>query len=196
MDGNGQKTRDFEEEALIHMNALYNMALRMTRNEKDAEDLVQETFFRAYRFFDRFERGSNCKAWLFKIMKNTYINRYKKKSKEPSMVDYQDIEPFYDFVKNQTGIDYNNPEEDVFHGLLDDEVQKALSSLPDDFKMVVLLADIEGLSYKEIAEVIGSPVGTVMSRLYRGRRQLQKTLLDYAQKLGYGKEKMDNGESV
>jgi RNA polymerase sigma-70 factor (ECF subfamily) len=196
MDGNGQKTRDFEEEALIHMNALYNMALRMTRNEKDAEDLVQETFFRAYRFFDRFERGSNCKAWLFKIMKNTYINRYKKKSKEPSMVDYQDIEPFYDFVKNQTGIDYNNPEEDVFHGLLDDEVQKALSSLPDDFKMVVLLADIEGLSYKEIAEVIGSPVGTVMSRLYRGRRQLQKTLLDYAQKLGYGKEKMDDGESV
>lgn len=178
-----KKHEDFEKEALPHMDVLYNYALRTTGNEDDARDLLQETYLKAYRFWDKYERGTNIRAWLFRIMKNSYINRYRKETKEPGKVDYGDIENFYNSIR----ADYSDPndlQQKLFGNLLGDEVAKALEMLPEDFRTVVILCDIEGMTYEEISEFIERPIGTVRSRLHRGRKLLQAQLFEYARKQG------------
>lgn len=182
----------FEQEAIPHMDALFNFALRMTGDSDDASDLVQETYLRAFRFFDKFERGTNAKAWLFRIMKNTYINSYRKASKEPEKVDYEDVENFYENVKASSSDDAHL-EREIFDNLLDDEVSHAIHGLPEDFRTVVILADIEGFTYEEIADFIDCPVGTVRSRLHRARKMLFAKLHDYAADMGYVKPNGKNG---
>jgi RNA polymerase sigma-70 factor (ECF subfamily) len=174
-------TSEFESLALEHMDALYASALRLTRSPKDAEDLVQDTYLKAFRFFDSFERGTNIKAWLFKILTNTFINKYRRKVKEKEMAEAPAEDVMLDrFVSSEAVRALQDPESDFFSKMLSDEVVEALDKVPVDFRMVVILADIQDFSYKEIAEIVGCPVGTVMSRLFRGRRILQKHLYDYA----------------
>jgi RNA polymerase sigma-70 factor (ECF subfamily) len=180
---------DFEREAIPHMNAVYNFALRMTGDEDDANDLVQETYLKAFRFFDKFEKGTNCKAWLFRILKNSYINDYRKAVKEPNKVDYEDVQNFYENVKSDE-IESKHYEQDAFSNLLDDEITKVLSALPEDFRTAIILSDIEGFTYEEIADFVDIPVGTVRSRLHRARKMLYAQLYDYAKDKGYvGKKK-------
>jgi len=179
--------KEFEQQTLPHMEVLYNYALRMTGNRDDANDLLQETFLKAYRFWDKFEQGTNLRAWLFRIMKNTYINLYRKESKEPEKVDYDEIEGFYNLIRDQNSDD-NDLQEKMFGQLLDDDVSKALELLPEEFRTVVILCDIEGLAYEEIAEFLQVPVGTVRSRLHRGRKLLYAQLYDYAKKRGFIKK--------
>ena len=169
---------------LPHMAALYNFALRMTGDPDDAKDLVQETYMKAYRFFDKYAQGTNAKAWLFRIMKNSYINRYRKESKEPDKIDYDDIKDFYASVKGSSA-DTNDLQEKIFGNLFEDEVAEALQELPEDFRTVVILCDIEGYTYEEIADFIEIPIGTVRSRLHRGRKMLRAMLRDYALKRGF-----------
>ncbi|AFH49990.1 ECF subfamily RNA polymerase sigma-70 factor [Ignavibacterium album JCM 16511] len=179
-----QLYEDFEREAVPHMDALYNFALKMTGDSDEADDLVQETFLKAFRFFDKFEKGTNCKAWLFRIMKNTYINKYRKETKEPDKVDYEEVENFYENVK-PSSTDSAHLEKDIYDNLLDDELSEAINSLPEDFKTVVILCDIEGFTYEEIADFIDVPVGTVRSRLHRARKMLFTKLQKYAAERGY-----------
>jgi RNA polymerase sigma-70 factor (ECF subfamily) len=183
------QTRHFEfEHAVVpHMSAMYNFALRMTAHEEDAQDLVQETLLKAFRFFDSFEKGTNCKAWLFRILKNSFINKYRKTSKEPNKIDYDEVKEFFNTVKDDT-VDPNDLENQLFGELLDDEITIALQKLPIDFRTVVILCDIEGMTYEEIAETVGCPVGTVRSRLHRGRNLLKDALYDYATSKGYAVE--------
>ncbi len=177
--------REFEGLALEHIDPLYSAALRLTKNERDAEDLVQDTFLRAFRFFDKFERGTNIKAWLFKILTNTFINRYRRKVKERTVVEGAAREGQSErFVARDANESSTNPEQYLFDRLLSDDVLRAIDQLPIDFRLVVILADLQEFSYKEIAEILDCPVGTVMSRLYRGRKLLQKSLLGYALESG------------
>lgn len=178
------KHKEFEQQALPHMEVLYNYALRLTGSADDARDLLQETYLKAYRFWDKFEQGTNLRAWLFRIMKNTYINLYRKEVKEPDKVDYDEIESYYNTIRHESSDD-NDLQEKMFGQLLDDDVSQALESLPEEFKTVVILCDIEGLSYEEIAEFLQIPVGTVRSRLHRGRKLLYTRLYDYAKKRGF-----------
>ncbi len=178
-----KKHTEFEAEALPHMDVLYNFALRTTGNADDARDLLQETYLKAYRFWDKYEKGTNIRAWLFRIMKNSYINRYRKETKEPDKVDYDDIENFYNTIRAES-TDPNDLQQQLYGNLLGDEVTKALQSLPDDFRTVVILCDIEGLTYEEIAEFVECPIGTVRSRLHRGRKLLQAKLFEYAKQQG------------
>ncbi len=182
-----QKKIDFDLEAMPHMNLLHNYAYKMTFNQLDADDLLQETFLRAFRFFHKFEKGTNCKAWLFRIMKNLFINRYRKNQKEPGKVDYGEIENFFDSIRSEK-MESSDLQQKVFSNLLDDDVTKALNSLQDDFKTVVILCDLEGLSYEEIADFVQCPIGTVRSRLHRGRKMLQEKLYEYAKVRGYDVE--------
>ena len=175
---------DFEKEAVPHMNSVYNFALRMTGDADDADDLVQETFLKAFRFFDKFERGTNCKAWLFRILKNSFINDYRKQTKEPDKVDYEDVQNFYETIKSDE-IDSSHYEHDAFTNLLDDEISKAIAKLPEDFRTVIILNDIEGFTYEEIADFVDIPVGTVRSRLHRARKMLYSQLYDYAKEKGF-----------
>lgn len=166
------------------MDALHNFALRLTGDEDDANDLLQETYLRAFRFFDKFEKGTNCKAWLFRIMKNSYINAYQKKKKTPVQLDYEEVEKYYENVKP------SNPDDahltaDTFESLLDDEVSQAIAKLPEDFRTVIILTDIEGFTYEEVAEFVDCPIGTVRSRLHRARKMLYTELQGYAQERGY-----------
>ena len=184
------KRKEFEKEAIPHMDALLRTALRMTKNEIDAEDLVQETFVKAYRFWDKFESGSNCRAWLFKIMTNIFINDYRSKSRSPVSVNVDDIDD--NFLYGQLAEGNNsmgNPERQLFNKIFDDDVKKAIEGLPDDFRLVVVLSFLEGFSYQEIADIADLQLGTVKSRLHRGRKLLQKELFDYAIKNGYVKDK-------
>src|SRR3954467_115457 len=182
---NNRTKSEFEELALSHLDPLYSAALRLTKNERDAEDLVQDTCMRAYRFFDKFERGTNIKAWLFKILTNTFITRYRRKVKERSVVEGVEREAVHDQFVSRDATDFAaNPEQYFFDRLLSDDVLRAIDALPIDFRLVVILADLQEFSYKEIAEILECPVGTVMSRLFRGRKLLQKTLQDYAQGQG------------
>jgi RNA polymerase sigma-70 factor (ECF subfamily) len=176
---------DFEAAALPHLDALYNMAYRLTRNTEDAEDLIQETFFKAYKYYDKFEEGTNLKAWLFRIMKNSFINGYRKRQSQPPESAFSEIEELFETQLSDEAGQIKNPEEEMLESVLDEDIQKALDSLRDDYRMVILLVDLEGFSYKEAAEILEVPVGTVMSRLYRGRRILEKVLLSYAQSHGY-----------
>ncbi len=180
---------DFETAAISHMTALYRTALRMTRNPDDAEDLVQETYAKAFRSAASFQDGTNLRAWLFKILTNSYINTYRKKAREPKQVDVAGIEDDDFYLYNQildTGNGTQEPsaEELVFNSFVDEEVRAALDAVPENFRVPVLLADIEDFSYKEIAEMLNIPIGTVMSRLYRGRRILERLLADYALRNG------------
>lgn len=181
-----QRGWDFEAVAMPFVDALYNTAYRMTRNAEDAEDLVQETYLKAYRYYDKFEEGTNFKAWLFKIMKNTFINNYRRQQQTPQQSDFADIEESFESqVSPEATGQIKSPEEEFLENVLDEDVQRALDTLPTDYRMVVLLADLEGFSYKEIAEILEVPVGTVMSRLYRGRRLLEAAMLEYAREHGY-----------
>jgi RNA polymerase sigma-70 factor (ECF subfamily) len=168
------------------LDALYNTAYRMTRNAQDAEDLVQETYLKAYKYYDKFEEGTNLKAWLFKILKNTFINSYRKAQLQPPQSDFADIEESFESqISEDTTRQIRNPEEELLENVLDEDVQRAVDQLPQDYRMVVLLADLEGFSYKEIGDILEIPVGTVMSRLYRGRRLLEAEMLRYAREHGY-----------
>ncbi|MDH3252952.1 MAG: sigma-70 family RNA polymerase sigma factor [Ignavibacteria bacterium] len=178
------KQREFEREALPHMDLLYNYALRTTNNTADADDLVQDTYLKAYRFWDKYEKGTNIRAWLFRIMKNSYINRYRKEVKEPGKVDYDEVKDFYNTIRDDS-VDSNDLQESVFGNLLDDDVANAIAELPEDFRTVVILCDIEGLPYEEIAQFVECPLGTVRSRLHRGRKLLRARLMEYAKKRGY-----------
>ncbi len=173
----------FADLAMEHMDSLYAGALRMTRNPADAEDLVQETYLKAYRGFGGFEEGTNLKAWLFRILTNTYINRYRQQKRRPDETDLADVEDFY-LYRRLGGIDEariaKSAEDTLLELFTDDEVKDALESLPETFRMAVLLADVEGFAYKEIAEILDIPIGTVMSRLHRGRKALQKRLYEFA----------------
>ncbi len=176
-----EKNREFEEVAFRYMNPLYIAALRMTGDKSEAQDLVQDSYLRAYRFFDRFKRGTNFRAWLFKILRNVYINKYYKTLRIPQMVEISNIEESGDLVTTAT------PENEIFSSLLDDEVANAVGALPEEFRDVIVLSDLDGLSYKEIAEILDCPMGTVMSRLHRGRKLLRKSLYEYAKERGYVK---------
>jgi RNA polymerase sigma-70 factor (ECF subfamily) len=183
----GRVRSKFEDEALQHLDALYRTALRMTRNPSDAEDLVQDALVRAYRFYDRFEPGTNFRAWLFKILTNTYINTYRRKQGRPQESSLEDTEDF--FLYNQLIDDGAERVTDVEDTVLDrlgaDAIQRAIDQLPPQFRTTVQLSDVEGLSYAEVAEATGVAKGTVMSRLFRGRRLLQRALWDQAQAAGF-----------
>jgi|CXWL01.1.fsa_nt_gi RNA polymerase sigma-70 factor (ECF subfamily) len=177
---------DFEAAAMPFVDALYNTAYRMARNAEDAEDLVQETYLKAFKYYDKFEEGTNLKAWLFKIMKNTFINNYRKRQLEPPQSDFSDIEESFESkVSEEAAGQIKNPEQEFLEDVLDEDVQRALDSIPADYRMAVVLSDLEGFSYKEIAEILEVPVGTVMSRLYRGRKLLEEAMLGYARDYGY-----------
>ena len=173
----------FTGQAMPLMSSLYSAALRMTRNPADAEDLVQEAYLRAYRGFGGFEAGTNLKAWLYRILTNTYINSYRAKQRRPVETDLEDVEDLYlyhrihDAAASGLG---SSAEDDLMERITDAEVVAALEALPETFRMPVLLADVEGFSYKEIAEIMDIPIGTVMSRLHRGRKALQKALYEFA----------------
>jgi len=179
-----QKHIDFETLAAPHKDALYNFALKMTNDTDEADDLLQETFLKAFKYFDKFERGTNCKAWLYSIMRNTYINDYRREQKLPGKVDYDDIQNFYENIK-ETEVEYGHIVEDAFSNTLNDEVTEAISDLPKDFQTIILLSDVEGFTYEEIAEFLSCPIGTVRSRLHRARKMLYSKLYDYAKTTGY-----------
>lgn len=180
---------EFEVVVLEHFHTLYSTALRLTRNPSEAQDLVQETLLKAYRFFDRFEPGTNVKAWLFTILRNTYINTYRKTVRQQEQVDFERIEPFYADTANDPEWEWTDQEslEAMLRHLVQDDVKRALDALPEVYRIVVLLADLAELPYKDIATIIGCPEGTVMSRLFRGRRLLRKSLQEFARKSGYVK---------
>lgn len=174
----------FEQEALSFLDALYRTGLRMTRSEADAEDLVQETYIRAFRHRDQFTPGTNLKAWLFRILTNTFINSYRRKAAQPPMTELDEVEETtLHRHMTQTAGAAPEPEQELLDSIVDEEVRQALEELPERFRTVLLL-DVEGFSYKEIAEMLEIPIGTVMSRLHRGRRSLQKRLYDLARERG------------
>jgi RNA polymerase sigma-70 factor (ECF subfamily) len=177
---------EFETEALRHLDALYRTALRMTRSEADAEDLVQETYIRAFRFREQFTLGTNMKAWLFRILTNTFINTYRRKTAQPEVTDLDGIDEFSLYRRmadDRAASTSPDPEAELLNSVVDTEVTDALEALPEKFRTTVLL-DVEGFSYKEIAEMLAIPIGTVMSRLHRGRKFLQKRLYDLARERG------------
>jgi RNA polymerase sigma-70 factor (ECF subfamily) len=171
----------FEREALVHLDALYRVALRLTGNRADAEDLTQETVLKAYRAWEQFTPGTNAKAWLLTILRNTFINQTRRARTRPQTVDIADVEPFTVFREVQDA----DPEGSFFAGIVDDEVSRAVAVLPEEFREALVLSDVVGLPYAEIAAMTGVPVGTVKSRLFRGRQLLQKRLYDYAVEMGY-----------
>src|SRR4051812_11591270 len=191
-----KKERQFEQEALPHSRALYGAAMRLCRSPDDAADLVQETYLKAFRAFDQFEPGTNCKAWLFRILTNAFINKYRRRVKEREILEGEHQQTAEDnLVHLPSKRETLDPEGALVDRSLSDEVLAALTKVPEDFKTVVVLSDIEGFSYKEIAEICEIPVGTVMSRLFRGRRILQEQLFDYAVDAGVLHPKMDGGEN-
>jgi len=175
----------FERDVLPLLPSLYGAALRMTRKPADAEDLVQETYLRAFRGFAGFQEGTNLKAWLYRILTNSFINTYRKKQREPQTVEGpDDIDEWYLFDRLGARAVEGSAEDEVLDQLPDDDVKHALESLPENFRIPVLLADVEGFSYKEIAEIMDTPIGTVMSRLHRGRKALEKALWETARDRG------------
>ncbi|MFH0736238.1 MAG: sigma-70 family RNA polymerase sigma factor [bacterium] len=183
-----QKYSDFDIEVIPHLTALKNYAFKMTRDFDDSKDLLQETLMKAFKFFDNYEKGSNAKAWLFKIMQNLFINNYRKKIKQPITVDYDDVQNFYENIKLEDII-VQHCQSDIYNDVLDDEIFNALSLLPEDFRTIAYLCDVEGYSYKETSDFIDCPIGTVRSRLHRTRKILYSLLYNYAKQNGYLQEK-------
>ncbi|HEX8424841.1 sigma-70 family RNA polymerase sigma factor [Hymenobacter sp.] len=185
-----EKDRRFQAELMPVIDSLYNFAFRLTLDEDDANDLVQETYLKAYRFFEYFEQGTNAKAWLFRILKNSFINDFRKKSKQPAKVDYSEIEGYYNSEDVESDSDAGGTSSDMrqqaVRDLIGDEVASALNSLPVDFRTVIILCDLEGFTYEEMAKVLDIPIGTVRSRLHRARNFLKDKLDKYAQSMGYG----------
>ncbi|MEN8234726.1 MAG: sigma-70 family RNA polymerase sigma factor [Actinomycetota bacterium] len=176
---------NFERDAMQYAPQLYSAALRMARNAADAEDVVQETYLKAYRAYDSFTEGTNLKAWLYRILTNTYINNYRKKQRRPSEVELGELQDMYLFRRlGEASGAAQSAEADMLDAFVDTDIIDALEALPETFRMPVLLADVDGFAYKEIAEMLDIPIGTVMSRLHRGRKALQKKLWDVAQEHG------------
>lgn len=177
-----EKKAQFEAEAVVHLDALFGLALRLTGgDEARAQDLVQESVLKAYRAWGDFELGTNCRAWLMTILRNTFINEFRRAQRRPSSVDFDEVaeRPLFESLQEE------DPEGRFFDRLIDEEVIGAIDALPDDFRLPVVLSDLEGLSYQEISEIMGIPVGTVKSRLFRARKRLQQKLYDYAREMGY-----------
>jgi RNA polymerase sigma-70 factor (ECF subfamily) len=179
-----QKQAIFHGEFMPHINSMYNFAYRLTLDSDDAKDLLQDTYLKAYRFIDSFQQGTNAKAWLFRILKNSFINDYRKKSKEPSKVDYQEVESFYNSEEVDRQITPDLRVE-ALQDMIGDEISDALNSLDVDFKTVIILADLEEFKYDEMAKILDIPIGTVRSRLHRARNLLKERLSEYAKKMGY-----------
>ncbi len=179
-----EKLQVFNDEFMPHINSMHNFAYRLTFDEDDANDLVQDTYLKAFRFIDSFQKGTNAKAWLFRILKNSFINDYRKKSKEPAKVDYQDVETYYnsDDVDRQITPDLRV---ESLQDMIGDEISNALNSLDVDFRTVIILADLEEFKYDEMAKILDIPIGTVRSRLHRARNLLKEKLSEYANKMGY-----------
>ncbi|MFK7980151.1 MAG: sigma-70 family RNA polymerase sigma factor [Saprospiraceae bacterium] len=178
------KDKVFEEEFLPQIDALYNFAYHLTYSEEDANDLVQEAYMKAYRFINNYEVGTNAKAWLFRILKNAFINDYRKKNKQPTKVDYEEIVNFHN-EEDTNFSSYDDLRTEMFDKMMGDEVTTAINSLPVDFRTVILLCDIEGFTYEEISKIINVPIGTVRSRLHRSRNMLKEKLREYAAEYGY-----------
>ena len=186
----------FAKEALAHLDSVYGAALRLTRSPADADDLVQDTFLKAHRFADKFEPGTNLKAWLLKILTNTFINKYRRASRERDVFDAGAGDPVGEGVMSASALRaLTDPVGTALSPLVGAEIQEALDALPEDYRMMVILSDIEELSYKEIADIVGCPIGTVMSRLHRGRKLMQKRLVDHARALGLVSPDADRDES-
>ena len=179
-----EKIDIFDNEFLPQIDSMYNFAYRLTFDEDDAKDLVQETYLKAFRFIDSFQRGTNAKAWLFRILKNSFINDFRKKSKEPSKVDYQEVETYYNSEDVDASITTDLRVEAV-QDMIGDEVSNALNSLAVDFRTVIILCDLEGFTYEEMAKILDIPIGTVRSRLHRARNLLKEKLKSYAESMGY-----------
>jgi len=178
------KNEIFNEEFLPHINSMYNFGYRLTLDRDDAKDLVQDTYLKAYRFIESFQKGTNAKAWLFRILKNSFINDYRKKTKEPAKVDYQEVETYY----NSEDVDRQiTPDLRVesLRDMIGDEISNALNSLDVDFRTVIILCDLEGFKYEEMAKILDIPIGTVRSRLHRARNLLKEKLTQYAKSMGY-----------
>ena len=176
---------EFETTALVHTSELFATALRLTKNERDAEDLVQDAFMKAFKNFHQYQRGTNCRAWLFRILTNTFINNYRRRIKEREILGAEDLRPVEEQLFDRTRITLqSDPEHSLWSKVISHDVRRALESLPVEFRMVVVLADLQSLTYKDIALILDCPVGTVMSRLYRGRRLMRAQLEEYAYQAG------------
>ncbi len=175
----------FEKELLPHIDALKTFAFHLTYDDDDANDLVQETYMKAHRFIDKYMQGTNAKAWLFKILKNAFINQYRKKSKQPTKVDFEEIVSYQSEEDDTQYSSYMDLREEMFQHMMGDEVTNAINSLPVDFRVVILLCDIEGFTYEEISKILDVPIGTVRSRLHRSRNMLKEKLRKYANSLGF-----------
>ncbi len=179
-----QKASIFDTEFMTHVDSMYNFAYRLTFDEDDAKDLVQDTYMKAFRFINSFERGTNAKAWLFRILKNSFINEFRKKSKQPAKVDYNEVESYYNSDDAGENLTTDLRVETVQH-MIGDEITGALNALPVDFRTVIILSDLEGFTYEEMAKILDIPIGTVRSRLHRARNMLREKLLSYAKEMGY-----------